>query len=72
MILIACNNAKGEVKDFSGCVTGVIITMYTILDLMASARELQQPMMYISNLYFYATYIVFIMMWEIWVVMFVS
>ena len=35
--LIACNNANVKLKDFSGCVTGVIITAFVhhILDLAA-------------------------------------
>ena len=58
--LIACNNAKVKVKDFSGCVTGVIITTYTILDLAAL-------MMYISQIYTFMLYTS--SMWEIWVVL---
>ena len=48
--LIACNNAKHKVKDFSGCVTGVIITRYTILDLAAL-------MMYITCKFILSCYI---------------
>ena len=54
--LIACNNANVKLKDFSGCVTGVIITTYTILDLAAL-------MMYISQIYTFMLYTSSLLMW---------
>ena len=66
--LIACNNAKVKVKDFSGCVTGVIITAFVhhILDLAAFLWCTHRK--FILSCYIRRLFLCGIGMWEIWVV----